>query len=181
MMSVVFACLAGACLLLTRTGSARWDVALFAAAAAFIPLRLVSNLLDGMVAVEGGRKTKSGEIFNELPDRLSDAIVLACAGYSITAVSWGSDLGWAASVVALITAYVRTLGAASGTSQHFTGPMAKQHRMAVIAIACLVAGVEVALERDPFAMAVALSVVLVGGIVTVARRTWAIVRELESG
>src|SRR5215467_14101920 len=30
--------------------------------------RLVCNLLDGMVAIEGGRRTKSGGIYNDLPD-----------------------------------------------------------------------------------------------------------------
>ena len=178
--SLVFASLSGACLLLTQTSSGSWAIALFIAAAAFIPFRLLSNMLDGMVAIEGGRKTRSGEIFNDLPDRLSDVIILICAGYSITALSWGGDLGWAAALLATITAYVRTLGAASGASQHFTGPMAKQQRMTVIALACLIAASEVALGRDPVALAVALAVVAGGCAITIARRTWAIVQELQS-
>src|SRR5947209_20445117 len=36
------------------------------AAAALIQLRLICNLLDGMVAVEGGMKTKSGAVINDL-------------------------------------------------------------------------------------------------------------------
>lgn len=43
----------------------------YVAAACGIQLRLLCNLFDGMIAVEGGFRTKSGEIYNELPDRFS--------------------------------------------------------------------------------------------------------------
>jgi phosphatidylglycerophosphate synthase len=59
-----------------------------------IQLRLLCNLLDGMVAIEGGFKTKTGEIFNELPDRLSDALILIGAAYSVPTVAATHDLGW---------------------------------------------------------------------------------------
>ena len=50
---------------------------LLIAAAGFIQLRRLCNLFDGMVAVEGGFKTKSGELYNDLPDRFSGALILA--------------------------------------------------------------------------------------------------------
>jgi len=50
-------------------------------AVAGIQGRLLCNMLDGMVAIEGGRQTKSGEIFNDLPDRVADAVIFVCAGY----------------------------------------------------------------------------------------------------
>jgi phosphatidylglycerophosphate synthase len=31
-------------------------------------------VLDGMVAIEGGKSTATGALFNEMPDRLSDAL-----------------------------------------------------------------------------------------------------------
>ena len=40
-----------------------------------------------------------------------------------------APLGWAAAVLAVLTAYVRVLGGSLGLTQHFIGPMAKQHRM----------------------------------------------------
>src|SRR5262249_23754100 len=49
-------------------------------AAAGIQLRLLCNLLDGMVAVEGGLKTKSGEVFNDVPDRIADPLLFVAAG-----------------------------------------------------------------------------------------------------
>ena len=101
-------------------------------------------MLDGMLAVEGGLKTPTGDIYNELPDRLADLLILVGAGYAIGDVAWGPELGWAAATTALLTAYVRTLGAAAGASHHFVGPMAKPRRMHVLIAACLLSAVETA-------------------------------------
>jgi len=43
----------------------------------------VCNLLDGMVAIEGGLKTPAGELFNDVPDRISDPLILVGAGYDL--------------------------------------------------------------------------------------------------
>jgi hypothetical protein len=83
---VLFAGAAGAALLASTAAGPELGPyqrgGLLLAAAAGIQLRLHCNLLDGMVAVEGGRKTKGGEVFNELPDRASDGVLLVCAGYA---------------------------------------------------------------------------------------------------
>ena len=134
-----------------------------------------------MVAVEGGQRTKSGEIFNELPDRISDALILAAAGYAVVGAGWSRDLGWAAASLAVITAYVRTLGAACGTAQYFIGPMAKQQRMFLVTAACvgnaaLSAFGASAVDLIPWM----LVIVVVGCVVTIARRATRILRELES-
>ena len=52
----------------------------FLAAALFIQARLICNLLDGLVAVEGGKKTPTGGLFNEVPDRFCDAFTLIGLG-----------------------------------------------------------------------------------------------------
>ena len=78
-----------------------------------IQMRLLCNLFDGMVAVEGGHKTKSGEIYNELPERFADVFILVGAGNAWMRVEWGPLLGWLCAVLALLTAYVRALGAAA--------------------------------------------------------------------
>jgi phosphatidylglycerophosphate synthase len=76
-------------------------------------------MFDGMVAVEGGFKTKSGEIYNELPDRFADVLILAGAGYSLPSSPLLQTLGWMAAALAVITAYVRAMGVAAGTAQYF--------------------------------------------------------------
>lgn len=116
---------------------------LLVAAVAFIQLRLLCNLIDGMVAVEGAavglsRKSPVGVLYNELPDRISDAAALVGAGYAATG---HPGLGWFAAVVAVMTAYVRAVGKAETGVNDFCGPMAKPHRMATLSVACLLAAI----------------------------------------
>ena len=178
--SVGFGLLAGAAFWGTSRVTGIGQAALFAAGAAGIQARLLCNLFDGMVAVEGGLKTKSGDIFNELPDRFADCAVLLGAGFVAGAGSSGVVLGWAASLLALFTAYVRALGASAKASQHFEGPMAKQHRMAVMTGAAGVSAVSVLARWNLPWMEWALWVVVAGSAVTVVRRTRAIIAELEA-
>jgi phosphatidylglycerophosphate synthase len=150
-------------------------------AAAGIQSRLLCNMLDGMVAVEGGRQTKSGEVFNDLPDRIADAILLICAGYAVWEHAYALQLGYGAAMLAVFTAYVRMLGGASGLKQSFIGPMAKQQRMAVLTIACLLSPWEIRLQlRSGSVLWVTLIVINIGCLVTIVRRTARIVRELEA-
>lgn len=119
---------------------------LFLVAAACIQLRLLANMLDGLVAVEGGRGGPTGAIWNEFPDRIEDSLFLVAAGYSAE-LPW---LGWTCALLAAICAYVRLLGGTLGRPQDFGGPMAKPHRMAALTIGCVVAflwfgGLQVAL------------------------------------
>ena len=73
-------------------------------AAVFIQCRLLCNLFDGMVAVEGGKGTPSGELFNDIPDRIADPLILIAAGYATTVVPWAAPLGWAAGLGAVFGA-----------------------------------------------------------------------------
>jgi phosphatidylglycerophosphate synthase len=136
-------------------------------------------LLDGMVAIEGGRASKSGEIYNELPDRVSDVAILLCAGFA-AGEPWGAVLGWSCALLALMTAYVRALGVTAGASSAFQGPMAKPHRMATLTVACLLSALAVWFEHPPRFLFLGLCVVAAGSALTVARRTLRIVRELEA-
>jgi phosphatidylglycerophosphate synthase len=142
--------------------------------------RLLCNLLDGMVAIEGGRRTKSGEIFNDVPDRIADPVILICAGYAACQHWFGVELGFIAAALAIFTAYVRMLGWASGLKQSFTGPMAKQQRMAVLTIACLLSIFETHFFTAGTVFWVALIVINIGCVVTIWRRTARIALELES-
>jgi phosphatidylglycerophosphate synthase len=144
--------------------------------------RLLCNLLDGMVAIEGGQKTASGELYNDVPDRISDLLILVGAGYGITAW-WGPTLGWLAAALAILTAYVRVLGVSVGTRAYFIGPMAKQHRMAALTLACLVGAVESVLiwPYNGWAVGLALGVIALGSLVTCVRRLQRISADLEGG
>lgn len=145
--------------------------------AACVQLRLLCNLLDGMVAVEGGKQTPTGTLYNEFPDRIADSLLLLGLG-TAAGQSW---LGWLGALLAALTAYVRLTGASLGLEQDFRGPMAKQHRMAVLTAACLLAaglgllGHEVAsLILGTAAWGIAL-----GALLTCVARTQAIARLLK--
>lgn len=143
-------------------------------------MRLLCNLFDGMVAIEGGFKTKAGEIFNELPDRFSDAFIFIGAGYATQEFAWAPELGWAAAVLAVITAYVRALGASMGAGQHFLGPMAKQQRMALMTAACVIAAVTPWFSPLAKIIPAALGIIAAGCLITIFRRCARIAREMES-
>jgi phosphatidylglycerophosphate synthase len=147
-------------------------------AAAAIQLRLLCNLLDGMLAVEEGFKTPTGDLYNEIPDRLADVVILVCAGYAIGDHA-GAALGWAAAVAALLTAYVRALGGSLGVVQDFSGPMAKQHRMFTVTLAAVAAAAESTLGVNPRAMRIGLLTIIFGAIVTAWRRTSRLAAELR--
>jgi phosphatidylglycerophosphate synthase len=147
-------------------------------AATSIQLRLLCNLLDGMLAVEEGFKSKTGDIYNDLPDRVADVLILAGAGAAVRHLSYGSTLGWLAALIAVFTAYVRLLGGSLGTAQYFIGPMAKQHRMFALTVATLLSAVETMLGLPLRALRVGLALIVAGSIVTVCRRTQRIVSEV---
>lgn len=128
--------------------------------------RLLCNLFDGMVAVEGGKASATGELWNDLPDRLSDTAVLLGAGVAADRPL----LGAVAAILALHVAYVRVLGRAAGARSHFAGPMAKQHRMALLTAAAAAAALAAPWHRDALVLTVALAVVCAGAAVTTVRR-----------
>ena len=181
LLSVVFGGAAGFSFFCLRyANSTGAKILLLLAAVACMQLRLLCNLFDGMVAIEGGFKTKSGEVYNELPDRFSDIFIFIGAGYALPAVAWMPELGWTAALLSVMTAYVRAFGGSAGARQYFCGPMAKQQRMAVMTVGCVAAIILLAVRSSFQILPLALAVVIVGCVVTTARRTLLIIADLES-
>ncbi len=149
---------------------------LFLVAALCVQLRLLCNLLDGMVAVEGGRGTPVGGLYNEIPDRVADSLFLVAWGYAC-GIGW---LGWLAALAAACTAYIRVLGGALGLKQDFRGPMAKQHRMALLTAVCLLSLAELWWSGTTWALTGGLWIAAVGGLATCGTRAVAIARALEA-
>ena len=103
-------------------------VALWLAGALLVQGRLMANMLDGMVAIGRGAASPTGELFNEVPDRVSDCAILIGLGWGIGQLA----LGLFAALGAVATAYIRAIGKGMGQPSDFSGPMAKQQRMAVV-------------------------------------------------
>lgn len=180
---------AGAGFAWTATAEDTWLRVAWFIAAVGIQLRLVANLLDGMVAIESERASPLGELYNEVPDRVSDAATLIGAGY---ALGGHVVLGYAAASVAILTAYMRAVGKVVGGTQEYCGPMAKQHRMfllTIVALYCALTppGWQPTWSRAATAeasaphglVAAALAAIILGGLWTALRRLRRVVKTLQ--
>ena len=141
-------------------------------AAATVQLRLLCNLLDGMVAIEGGKSAPTGPFWNEAPDRAADALFLAGAGLA----AHHPALGLAAAALAIATAYIRELGRAEGFPPDFSGPMAKPHRMAALTIGSLVAVV----YAPAWTLQATLWIIALGTAATILRRSLRLLSNLDA-
>jgi len=168
--SVVFAALGSAVLLFSP------GISGLVAAAACVQLRLLCNMLDGMVAIEGGRQTATGVLYNEIPDRIADSLLIVALGVAAGA-AW---LGWLGALGAALTAYVRVLGGSLGLAQDFGGPLAKPHRMFVMTVGCLSGAVEIALAGSRHSLLVAAWVVAMGALLTCVARSLRIAAALRA-
>lgn len=140
-----------------------------------VQLRLLCNLLDGMVAVEGGLGGPTGPLWNELPDRIADSVFIVAlgmaAGYPV--------LGWTGALLAALTAYIRTTGGALGFAQDFSGMQSKPRRMFVMTVACVLAAL-LPREVDRWSALFIGSIVIAGGsLFTCTTRTWRLARLLR--
>jgi phosphatidylglycerophosphate synthase len=95
----------------------------------FCYVRLWLNMLDGMVALAAGKASRTGEIANELPDRISDVLIFVGVAHSHLCHPLA---GYWVAMFALLVAYVGTLGQAVGVQREFSGWMAKPWRMAAL-------------------------------------------------
>jgi phosphatidylglycerophosphate synthase len=141
-------------------------------------------MLDGMVAIRRNLASPLGELYNEVPDRISDAALLIGAGLA----SGGQlFLGLGAALAAVFTAYVRAAAKVAGAPQDFCGPFAKQQRMFLLTILAVYQGLAPVawqptwnLGGEPLGLAsLVLSLVLVGSLLTAARRLLRAARFLQ--
>lgn len=123
-------------------------------AAAGVQLRLQCNLFDGMVAIEGGKHSPVGALYNEFPAQLADSLLLVALGHACQQ-PW---LGW----LAALTAYIRQTGTGLGFGHDFRGPMAKQQRMFVLTAAAVVGAIESTCGETRYALLSTCAVIALG-------------------
>jgi phosphatidylglycerophosphate synthase len=178
LLSIVSATIAGA--LLWLSPHEPW---LLFVAPWFAMLRLYFNMLDGMVAIKAGEAGPTGEVFNELPDRLSDVIIFASVAHTAYA---NTTLTYWVIVGMLLVAYIGILGKTVGARRQFGGLMPKPVRMYLLVVACLL---QLAIAPSPATPVVALgmtafdliSILILAGLAeTATRRTLQIFRNLSS-
>ena len=174
---------AGICLAATAYTPSLTTRAAWLLAACLIQVRLLANMFDGMVAIEQDRQSPLGELYNEIPDRVSDAFILIGLGYAT-----GGDimLGYVAACLAIFVAYVRAMGGMTGAGQVFCGPMAKPHRMFVVTVIALYCAFAPSSWQPTLAdgpgwgvSAAGLAVIILGCVFTLVRRLRRIGRSLK--
>jgi len=159
-------------------GSAFFSGLLLIVAAVTVQLRLLCNMLDGLVAVEYNQKSPLGDLFNEVPDRIEDVLFLVAAGYS--AGTTGSIfIGWATALLAVGTAYVRLLGGSLGFKQNFCGPLAKPQRMFLLTVICIATALQIWTANSMSILGYGLSVILAGTLFTFVRRLLALANAMK--
>jgi phosphatidylglycerophosphate synthase len=125
-LSIVAAVVAALCF--WKSGIHSW---LLIVAPLFCYLRLWFNMLDGMVAVAGGKASRRGEILNDLPDRISDVIIFAGVAHSGL---MHVVIGYWAAIFSVLTAYVGLFGQAIAGRREFGGIMSKPWRMVALSL-----------------------------------------------
>ncbi|MFV2062494.1 MAG: CDP-alcohol phosphatidyltransferase family protein [Chloroflexota bacterium] len=126
-------------------------------------LRLMLNLLDGLVARRTGTAHPMGELLNELADRVSDTFFIGGLAF-VAAV--GPLLALAAVIAALLASYVGITARALGAPRQYGGVMSKPGRMIAISIAAPLSFVMAA----PWPLLVATWIILLGSLLTLAQR-----------
>jgi phosphatidylglycerophosphate synthase len=181
-MSTVFAAIGSVLLIATSAMAAppSTKALAFFVTALLIMLRLTCNLLDGLMAVEYKQATKCGDLFNELPDRFSDSVLLVAAGYATNCGEIGIGLGWLCALLALTTAYLRAFAARYSSSQDYSGPMAKQQRMYSLMFGLVIAGVQLVITGGHSALVCALTTMAIGTTITCVRRTMNLARQMDA-
>ncbi len=170
--SILAGALAGAAFWLGGQSDGMARLLLLLGAALFCQLRLLCNLFDGMVAVEGGKASADGPFWNEFPDRIADIAIMVGIGYGIAMPGLGC--------FSVLTAYVRELGRANEAPSDFSGPMAKPHRMAVATVAALLSAGEFLWNGHNEVLTLALAIIAIGAAATTLRRAWRQVRWLKT-
>ena len=83
-------------------------------------------------------------------------------------------------LAAAVTAYIRVLGGTFGLAQDFRGPLAKQHRMAVMTAGCLLGIGEFLWRGSIVVVEAAAWVIAIGAIITCGTRIRAIAAQLKA-
>ncbi len=139
-------------------------------------LRIALNALDGMVAKETGKARPQGELLNELLDRASDVAILLGLGFSPLV---HIQIAILTIPLVLISSYTGILGKALGTRRQYGGIMGKADRVILLMVFSLIRFIIDSEPKGLFLFDYALIIILVGVVVTIFQRIFAIRKELE--
>lgn len=135
-------------------------------------VRLGLNLLDGMVARETGSSHAMGEMWNELGDRLADALFIGGLAFHPGVGPWPALV---AVIAALLASYAGITARAAGGRRQYGGIMSKPGRMGTLAGASVL----VLVSGSDTWLVVAAWIIALGAAATLVHRVVEARRELE--
>lgn len=165
---MILGILAGASFM--ATGESDLPVLFWSIALTCCLLRIFCIRLDRMLLPLSSRQSLEEVFFNELPERVSDAVTLIGFGFAIDSDPW---LGLAAALSAIFSAYIRSIAFSrtrDGRSAS-SGPMTRVHRLVLLSLTSLL--MILGIPDEPLAMSVpqiALWAIVIGCAVTVCIR-----------
>ncbi len=136
----------------------------------FCLLRIVSIRLDRLLQPTTSKQSLEDVFFNELPERVSDAVTLIGFGFAIHSSPW---LGLGAALSAIFSAYIRSIAFSRGAGRKSasSGPMTRIHRLMLLSLTSILMILEV--PQDSFTTPIpeiALWVIIGGCALTVTVR-----------
>lgn len=168
--AVVTALVMGCLIVWAAQGQRGWLVLV----AVGVPVRLAMNALDGQVSRALNVADALGEVKNELSDRVADALIFGALVLVAPLVPLYVSVP--ALIITLLTGYIGILSKAVSGVRDYSGFMGKPDRMTAVAVG----GVLVAITGAWLWLTVALSVVIVLGLITIVIRLRAIAKRLHT-
>ena len=142
----------------------------------FCLLRIGTIQIVGFLSSNTSRSLSEDEFFNELPERVSDAVTLIGFGFAVYSSPW---LGLGAALSAIFSAYVRSMGQTMGADEKDSsrGPMTRTHRLILISITSLlmICGISYEGFKTPIPQ-IALWTIIIGCFATIALRLFSLSR-----
>lgn len=133
-------------------------------------MRAAAIRIDGLLQPNSVKQSREDEFYNELPERVSDAVTLLGFGFAVGSSPW---LGLAAALTAIFSAYIRSLSSPRADWKKSTTPvlMTRSQRLLLLALSSLLMIVGVATRYPEFDLPRAtLSIIVAGCLVTVIQR-----------
>jgi phosphatidylglycerophosphate synthase len=141
-------------------------------------LRALAIRLDAMLQPTSTRQSREDEFYNELPERVSDAVTLLGFGFASHSSPW---LGLAAALAAIFSAYIRSLASARLGGRRPTGLvlMTRSQRLILLSLASvlILAGITTGIPGSDVPE-ITLWMVIAGCLLTVCLR-WFTLRGIK--
>jgi hypothetical protein len=177
LLGVMFAATAGAAFYFSLQPNALDRTLLLLLAAAAIQFRRLTGRLHTIVSRESVQP-RPHAIFNDLPNRIAEVLIIVPAGYAVQNLPFGLELAWSAAFLGLFSAYVSQMG--SGVPEPKIGIAVRNLPMMLLSLASVLSAFDRMVYLPGIMLWMALIVINVAVIAAIWQRTLQIVHVEET-